>query len=222
MKEDNKTVSIEEIVNMISHDIRNPLAAIKNGIYYIGYSVKSDNPRVKITVDIINKEIDNIKKILDDLTGYSRQREQSLCDVNVGMLADEILAEIKIPDNIIILKDIDESLPDYLLDREEMRQIITNVVNNAWQSCDKEECRVSIRIFQDSNGNLNIGISDNGIGIADENKDRIFEPFYTTKDGGTGLGLAAVKKLVKRHNGSVALDSTVGEGTDFIISIPRK
>lgn len=218
--EKEKLAAIGEMANVVSHDIRNPLAAIKNGAYFMRYAAKSDNPRVEKTLDIIDREIDSITKIINDLLGYSRQRPPVLSPVDVNSLMDEVISIIELPDNVTIKKEFAEHLSKFNLDMGEIRQVLVNLVNNAVQACDKDSGIVRVITGLQENGDLKMIIKDNGMGIPQDKIDKIFQAFYSTKRGGTGLGLASAKRIVERHNGTISIKSKDKVGTEVIISIP--
>ncbi len=239
-----KLATVGEMASIITHDIRNPLAAIKNGVFYLKTSPKIIDERLKEVLEIIDREITNINEIINDLLGFSRQKPPSLSPVDVNSLIEETISIIDKSENVEIIKEFDEELPKYQLDRGEIRQVLVNLIKNAVQACDKKQGAIkeklseinvssdTIRAYdkkqgvvkvitgREKDGRLGLRILDNGIGIRDEDKDNIFKPFYSTKAGGTGLGLASVKRIIERHNGVVDVDSTYGKGTEFKILIP--
>lgn len=219
--EEEKLAEVAKIADIISHDIRNPLSAIKNGMYFLGYSIKSDDQRIGTTINIINKEIENIERIVNNLLDYSRQRPPQVIQANINSLLDEVISQIELPEKVSIVKDFDNKIPPYDLDCEEIGRALMNVINNAWQSCEKNGGTVTVSTMQEKSGDLKIIVKDNGIGIAVGDLGRIFDPFYSTKDGKTGLGLAAVKRILERHNGCVVVNSIPDTGTDVTLAIPK-
>ena len=109
-------------------------------------------------------------------------------------------------------------------DRTQLIRVITNLVKNSIQAIEKqspEDPRIEVRIFSEDQFNV-ITVSDNGSGISEENKDKVFEPKFTTKSSGMGLGLAMVKNIVETYGGHISLQSVEGKGTTFTVSIPQK
>lgn len=221
--EKEKLAAVGEMANIIGHDIRNPLSAIKNGVYYIKHAVKEENPKIKVSLNIIDREIESISKIIEDLLSYSRQRPPKLKPVDINALYDEIISLIDVPDVVEIEKEVQEGIAEYKMDRGEIRQALVNIVNNAVQACEKKgKGKVEIRANKDKEtGDLRIVVRDNGIGIPEDKKQKIFQAFYSTKDGGTGLGTSSAKRIVERHQGLINLHSEYNVGTEIVITIPK-
>ncbi|MBN2408000.1 MAG: GHKL domain-containing protein [Elusimicrobia bacterium] len=221
--EKEQLAAVGEMANIIGHDIRNPLAAIKNGAYYIRHAMKDENKRIEMSLDIIDREIVSITNIIEDLLGFSRQRPPALSPVNVNELMDEIISIIELPENTQIKKEYKAQLPEYNLDRGEMRQVFVNLINNAVQACkDREKGLVSVITGQETGGDLKVIIRDNGVGIPKDKLDQVFKAFYSTKAGGTGLGMSSAKNIVDRHEGTINIHSAVDKGTDITVIIPQK
>ncbi|MGM0567612.1 MAG: ATP-binding protein [Elusimicrobiota bacterium] len=218
--EKEKMAAVGEMANVIGHDIRNPLAAIKNGTYFLRYAVKDKNDKIEKTMNIIEREIENIAKIIEDLLGYSRQRPPELSPVDVKGLADEAISIIEVPENVRIEKNYSRNLPEFNLDRNEIKQVLVNIINNAVQACEKEEGVVKIITEKDYNGNLIIRVIDNGEGIPKDKMENIFKAFYSTKGGGTGLGMSSAKNIIERHEGSINVKSEVKKGSEIILTVP--
>jgi two-component system sensor histidine kinase HydH len=120
---------------------------------------------------------------------------------------------------IELVKDMDERLPKVMLDADRMKQVFMNVILNSMQAM-PEGGRLAIRCrYHDEDGKVQVEISDTGIGMSREVLARVFEPFFSTRSGGTGLGLANVKKIMDQHGGSISIESAEGEGTNVIISM---
>ncbi len=220
--EKEKLAAVGEMSNIIGHDIRNPLAAIKNGVYFIRYSVKSENERLSKTLNIIDREIENITEIIENLLGYSRQRPPALKPVDVNSLTDESVSIVDVPENVEIRREFSEALGEHNLDKGEMKQVLVNLINNAVQACsDKESGVVTIRTDRTESGELFVSIKDNGKGIPRDKLENIFKAFYSTKEGGTGLGMSSAKNIVERHEGTINVKSELNKGTEIMISIPQ-
>ncbi|MGM0441452.1 MAG: ATP-binding protein [Elusimicrobiota bacterium] len=222
LMEKERLAAVGEMANVIGHDIRNPLSAIKNSAYYMKSVIEGKERFVNI-VEIIEREIDHISKIIEDLLGYSRQRPPALSAVDVNELILEVISIIEPPENVKIETDLKEGLGTHNLDRGEVRQVLVNLINNAVQAC-RENKKGLVKVISERlpGDKLQIRIKDNGCGIPEEKLDKIFDAFFSTKEGGTGLGMSSAKNITERHNGKIEIDSQVGEGTEIILTIPNK
>jgi two-component system sensor histidine kinase HydH len=123
-------------------------------------------------------------------------------------------------ESVKVVRDIQDGIPDVMVDRDQIIQAILNILLNAVEAMDRGgQITLSASIESD---NLRIDISDTGPGIPEENMAKVFDPFFTTREKGTGLGLAIVHKIVENHNGEIRMDSIVGKGTTFTILLPLK
>ncbi len=222
LMEKERLAAIGEMANVIGHDIRNPLSAIKNSAYYIKSILKDKEKYINI-VEIIEREIEHISKIIENLLGYSRQRPPALSSVDVNKLILEVLSIIEHPDHVTIETELQEDLDNHNIDRGEVRQALVNLINNAVQACrTQEKGRVTVSSKRMEDGMLQIKVKDNGCGIPKEDLENIFDAFYSTKEGGTGLGMSSAKNITERHGGNLYINTTVGNGTEIILNIPHK
>jgi len=174
--------------------------------------------------DLISESLDGserVRKIVQNLKNFSRvdQAEEQLVDVNeclestIGIVWKEIQSKAKLE------KDLGE-LPDFHCNPQELSQVFTNIFINAAQAIVNDGL-IQVRSWQDENAIL-ISIKDNGEGIPRENLEKIFEPFFTTRavGAGTGLGMSSSYEIIKNHGGSIGIDSEVGQGATFTITLP--
>jgi signal transduction histidine kinase len=138
----------------------------------------------------------------------------------------EVLAEQQVPAGITLTEDFHAPAQPIEIDAERVRRVVINLIENAAQAlgelpADGGERRITVQTSADDDG-VAIRVADTGPGIPPENLTRIFEPLFSTKSFGTGLGLATVKQIVGQHGGTIGVDSTVGQGTCFTIRLPRE
>lgn len=210
--------AVGQMANIVGHDLRNPLWAIENAVYYLKMKVDTRDKKVNDTLQAINRELKHSNKIINDLLGFSRQRQPVLRPVKLDSLIEETLSVISVPDEIKIVKKLQENLPIIKIDPDEIRQVLVNLVNNAIQACNKKgEVLIETKLFEPL---VEISISDNGAGISEENIKKLFTPFFSTKSRGTGLGLVAAKRIIERHKGKINISSKIGAGTKVIIKLP--
>ena len=206
----------------IAHEINNPLAGIL--LYSTNLSKKLPNDRVlKEGMDIIIHETIRCKSIIQELLEFSREKEpkKSLTNINdiinrsLNILENEFLLH-----HVTVNNDLSGKLPDTYLDSNQMEQVFVNLLLNAIEAI-QEKGVITIKSREDpSRMQERVEITDTGCGISPEDIDRIFEPFFSTKPKGTGLGLAVSYGIVQNHQGDIEVFSQPGMGTRFTIKIP--
>lgn len=221
-----------EMSSILGHEIRNPLSAIKGAAFLLRHYLKKTPEAAAVLqrpVDIIDKEIESMRIIIDNTLDFTRSRKPILqrCDITemIRMEMEIVQAHQNIEPRLLL-----EQAPLMVcIDAEEMKQVLRNLINNAVDSMkDKEKGILSVTVSTSSlekKGEkiaaVAIEISDTGCGIPVDNLHKIFESFFSTKSKGTGLGLAVVKKIIEeRHSGTISVSSTVGVGTIFRVVIP--
>ncbi len=218
-----RLAAIGQLAGGVGHELRNPLGAIKNAVYYIkGRLAKSElvakEPRVMEFLDIVEDEVGASNKIINDLLGFSRVSKPMVAPTPVRGLIAEALSKVPIPENVQLSQDIDSDSTEVAVDAEQIQQVLANVIANAVQAMPEGgRLTISARVKK---GFLELEVTDTGSGIADENKDKIFEPLFTTKAKGIGLGLAVSKSIIDRHGGQIEARSAVDRGTTFTIRLP--
>lgn len=219
-----KLASIGHISAGIAHEIRNPLTSVKLNIQKLLEKEPLDELE-QAYLDISQEGIAQIEKFIKELLNFARVSElnldwfslEQIVDGSVKMMADSL--ELK---KVTLEKHYQEGLPLVRVDADKLRQVILNILRNACEAVG-EEGKIDIHLSQDTDQSekyIKILISDNGTGIHDGEWEDVFEPFYTTKSSGIGLGLAIARKIIEQHNGSIEIKSTGGGGTSFEILFP--
>jgi len=214
-----KLSSLGEISAGIAHELRNPMGVIAG--YTKLLTKKADNS-LKPTVDAISKEIVVMDRIISDFLSFTRPVELTISDINLKAIIENCTATI-IDKRIDIKLRLDmNALPVIKGDEVLLRQAFTNLIQNAVEAMPQGgELIVKASPSAGSSGDfLDVSISDTGHGIAENIKDKIFLPFFTTKENGTGLGLAIVHNIVIAHGGNISVDSS-DKGTTFRIRFPQ-
>jgi len=225
-----RLASLGTLAAGVAHEINNPLAIINEACGWmttiLSYENMKDIPR-KIDLDKALKKIDNsvirARQITHHLLQFSRKPDCRITDVSIDELITETIQLLK---KEISLKDIQISeqksslLPSIGSDPGLIRQIFLNLLTNAIHAC-QTKGTITIDVYPENNG-IRADINDSGVGIPEENMDKIFEPFYTTKSPGegTGLGLFVIKGIVEQLKGTISLNSKYGEGTAVSIFLP--
>ncbi len=205
----------------LAHEIKNPLAIIKSAAELIP---QSDPDEVQMRVDFINEEVDRLAAIVESHLAAARNREFPRTPQPLSVLIDKVIPRYQeqlARRGVGLLVEVDDDpIVPYAL--SPMRQVLYNIIKNAEEAV-SEGGIIRVKIGTKSSGGKNYGyirISDNGRGIPPEHLDHIFEPFHTTRRGGTGLGLFVAKQIVDGHGGKINIESTPGKGTTVEILLP--
>jgi signal transduction histidine kinase len=220
-----KLAAIGQLAGGVGHELRNPLGAIKNAVYYIrGKVAKSERaqgePRVMEFLEIVDDEINSSNKIINDLLNFSRVGKPAVSPARIEKVIEDAISHTHIPENIELATKLDADLPEIEIDTDQIRQVIINVITNAVQAM-PEDGKLTI-VVREKGSFMEVEISDTGSGIAKENMGKIFDPLYTMKAKGIGLGLAVCKSIIDRHEGQINVASEVGKGSTFLIELPLK
>ena len=228
LAESKRLAAIGETALMVGHDLRNPLQAMTNSIFLIDTRFSNTQldcdkcPECRKLVSketaIVKEQMTYVDKVLSDLIDYSSTRGLELATADLPGIVDEALSVVSIPNIIKVSVDIEEGIPPLVVDRTAIRRVLSNLITNAVQAMPRGG-QLTIRISS-AEGAASINVEDTGEGIPKENMDKMFEPLFTTRAKGQGLGLAVCKKLVEAHGGSIAIDSRVGRGTRVKVTIP--
>ncbi|RLC25209.1 MAG: two-component sensor histidine kinase [Deltaproteobacteria bacterium] len=212
--------AIGEMTAGVSHEIRNPLGIIKSSAQLLKKKMVRLDAKSSIP-DIIVEESARLDKIITDFLDVARPKSPDLRPCRVEDIIEKNIAYLtsQIEDNNFnIIKEISDDLPEVLADSTMLYQAFLNILINAFQSLKNNGC-IIIRINYDSN-NIVINFIDNGKGIPDKILKKIWTPFFTTKDTGTGLGLGIVKNMIEAHNGTISITNIKPAGANVEIILP--
>ena len=218
-----KLAAIGQLAGGIAHDLRNPLGAINNAIYYLKRrlgttEIAESNPRIGQFLQIAEEEVAHSNAIISDLMSFARVGAPSLSPTNLGELVGNTLSNMEIRDNVRIVQQLDSDLPAVMADEEQLYRVFVNLVNNAQDAMpDGGELIISTRKVD---GNVEIAFRDTGVGISADDMKKLFQALFTTKTKGTGLGLAVSQQIVAKHGGSIQATSSPGDGTTFTVRLP--
>lgn len=202
----------------IAHELRNPLAVINNSAYFLRTRLGNDDPKVARHLEIIEREVQTANKIITDLMAFVRVTDLERSPVEINALILDALTRVEVPEHVHVETRLEEGLPMPLGDADKLRQVLVNLMSNAVQAM-PDGGQMSL-ITAQRNGDVFISVQDTGVGIDPDNLDRVFEPLFTTKAKGIGLGLALVKLLVEAHQGEIDVASEIGRGTVFTVRLP--
>lgn len=202
----------------IAHELRNPLAVINNSAYFLRTRLGDDDPKIARHLEIIEHEVQTANKIITDLMAFVRVTDLERAPVDVNALMLEALTKVEVPEQVHVETRLDETLLKPLVDADKLRQVLINLMNNAVQAM-PDGGQMSL-VSAQRNGDVFISVQDTGVGIEAQDLERVFEPLFTTKAKGIGLGLALVKLLVEAHQGEIDVASERGKGTVFTVRLP--
>jgi len=220
-----KLAAIGQLASGVGHELRNPLGAIKNASFYIRRRVANTDlpntePRVMEFLRIIDEEVNSANKVITDLLGFSRVGKPTVAPANIAGIIEDALRYTPVPENVELIKDINSNLPMVMVDGDQIKQVFLNIILNALQAM-PEGGRLEIRA-SDKGKSVDVEFIDTGGGIPDSVKKKIFDPLFTTKAKGVGLGLSVCKTIIEHHEGDIRVKSKEGEGTTFTLSLPAK
>ncbi|MCK4410375.1 MAG: HAMP domain-containing protein, partial [Candidatus Eisenbacteria sp.] len=221
--ESKKLATLGQLAAGIAHEINNPLG----GIVMYSHMLEEDLVKAENRENVrkIAREADRCKAIVKGLLDFARQTKPERTESNINHVVNEVIALLEqqsIFHNISIVKDQSPSIPLVEVDVGQMQEVFMNLILNAAQAMDGSGTLTAItRLVKDATV-VEIEIRDTGPGIPSDKTDKIFEPFYTTKEigRGTGLGLSIAYGIIERHHGSIHVESEVGRGTSFFVRLP--
>jgi two-component system NtrC family sensor kinase len=212
----------------LAHEIRNPLVAIRTFTQLLPERYDDAEFREGFQ-GLALKEVDRICGLITDLLSFARPSRPNVAEENINQVVDGIarILETEAKEKgVEIVRDFAGELPKVWIDREQMKQVFMNLILNAIQAM-KEGGLIYVFTRPNSKNEagdpgqfVQVEIRDNGVGIPEENLDHIFDPFFTSKDEGSGLGLSISHQIVQEHGGYVTVESNIGTGTSFFINLP--
>jgi signal transduction histidine kinase len=222
-----KLAILGELAGGMAHELRNPLGAIKNAAYLLGITAEESGEKTKETLEILNKEVVASEMILTSLLDFAQARPPTLTDVDLNKLVQRTLSYTTMPNNIEVVTQLDDNLPTIRADRDQLDQVFRNIISNGIQAMPEGgQLTIKTAICQTNPpeppglGRTTVSFTDTGMGIPEENLEKVFEPLFSTKVKGIGLGLAIVKALIEGHGGTVEVESSVGQGSTFTLRLP--
>jgi signal transduction histidine kinase len=213
---------IGELAAGMAHEIKNPISGIVFAANSILRELDPKDNRHEIFEEIVT-QANRVEQNLESLLTFARQSRLERFPTDLNAIIERILLFIRQQPDMKLIKAesvLDVNLPEVLVDPKQIEQVFLNLIINAVQAMpDGGRLTVSTRTNQ-ANNTVCIAVQDTGVGISEELRDQIFQPFYTTKVNGVGLGLALCKEIVTRHNGTISFESEVGIGTTFTVELP--
>ncbi|MFB0559284.1 MAG: sensor histidine kinase [Dehalococcoidales bacterium] len=221
-----KLTSLGQMAASIAHEVNNPLSGVLVYTQLLSKKIAEDDISKEVAVDYLSKmeaELSRSTRLIRNLLDFARQSPPTLREVNINEVVNrafDLVAHAAETQKIQVMKELNSSLPKLMADSDQLQQVCTNLILNAVQAM-PEGGNLTLRTSADDN-QLKIEVQDTGCGISQENMQKLFTPFFTTKGKGkgVGLGLAVAYGIIQRHRGRIEVESKEGEGTTFTIYLP--
>ena len=206
----------------VAHELRNPLSSIKGLTLLLKSKLAAESDGVE-AADTLVREVERLNRSIGELFDYAKPGRLILEPFQITTILDKTLSLVE-PELAIygvrLDREVAEGLPNVLIDKDKLSQVFLNILLNALQAMeDIEGQRILTVKLHGENGWVLLSIADTGCGIASQNLKKIFDPYFTTKNNGTGLGLALSLKIVEEHGGKLLVSSVVGEKTGFQLKL---
>jgi len=221
-----KLAVLGQLAGGVGHELRNPLGVISNAIYFLQTILPDADETTREYLGIISSEVHTAEKIVSDLLDFSRTRLAEREETAVSDLITHVLERRPPPENVEVTTQIPSHLPLVFVDPRQIGQVLGNLVTNGYQAMpDGGRLTITAALLEggavrNPKSEIRIQVSDTGCGIPEENLARLFEPLFTTRAKGIGLGLAVSKNLVEANGGSIEVESETGKGSTFTVKLP--
>lgn len=222
MRQNERLAAVGRMAAGVAHEVRNPLSSVK-GLALLLKDKFADTSRESEMATLLVREVERMNRTISELLSFARPATLDLAPVGLDELLRQSVRLIEADaasDAIVTTIDIEEGLPPVMADRDRLNQVIINIMLNAVQSMEQGgELRVGCRAVAGGDV-IEVTIADTGCGMDRETLEQVFYPYFTTRKGGTGIGLAISQKIISDHGGTIRMESTPGQGTVVTIELP--
>ncbi len=226
LRRSERVAAWQDIARELAHEIKNPLTPIQLAIETLRRTRKRNHPKFDEVFDestaTILEEVDRLKTIVSEFSQFARMPRPNPHPTVLNDLVHSAVVLYREEDGVTVEEHLDDAVGELMLDSDRMTQVIQNLLKNAIQATRAVErpgrVKIATRLMDD---HVELSVSDNGVGIAEADLPRVFTPYFTSKSGGTGLGLAVVHRIITGHDGRIGVQSKPGEGTRFIVQLNR-
>lgn len=217
-----KLAAVGELAAGVAHEINNPMAIIRGNAELLQMANSPDDPG-REEIEIITRQVGRVERIVANLLKFARQGQKQPGKTDINGILDEVLGQVghQVPlTGIAIRKNFAPELPLLEADADQLRQVFTNLVLNAVQAMPGGGALTVATAVDSTAGTCTTTVTDTGCGIAPENLEQIFNPFFTTRSGGTGLGLSVSYGIARDHGGTIEVESRPDTGAAFRVILP--
>ena len=221
-----RLAALGQLTATVSHELRNPLGAIRTAVYLIRGRTDDKGLGVEAALERADRSITRCDNIITELLDFTRTTDLSLENFRVGDWLDRLLYEQNAPEGVTVRNEMTARDLEVAFDEDRFRRVVINVFNNACEAMSEDYERtgrqdymlgITSRVSEDR---LELVFHDNGPGIAPDTLEKIWEPLFSTKSFGVGLGLPTVKQIMQQHAGGIDITSNLGQGTDVVLWLP--
>jgi signal transduction histidine kinase len=225
-----KLAVLGQLTATVSHELRNPLGVIKSSNYYLHGKFEGPNPKVEKHFKRIDEQVSQCNSIVEQLLEYTRSKGLTVKKAFLAPLMESVVEQMGETYGIETSLRLQADLEPIDHDLEKMERVMVNLLTNAVLAVRARadgaaekghtyKPEIRIEVSQKVNAQI-VVVADNGVGMSEDVRRRAFEPLFTTRAQGTGIGLANVKKIIEEHAGSIVLESTVDQGTQVTLILP--
>ncbi len=215
-----RLATLGQLAASIAHEIRSPLSVVRNAVYYLDKVTKEDaDPGIRESFEDIDRGLSNAEHIIEELLDYTRRDNAREDRYNLSEVIDRVIHDASPPEYVKLTREDNSDEAVFSTgDAHQIERLVENLVRNAIQAID-DEGSVSIRCSRNGSA-ASVEVIDTGVGMTEEQLTRIFDPLYTNKSSGTGLGLTISKRYAELNQGELTVESTYGEGSRFRLTLP--
>jgi signal transduction histidine kinase len=213
-----KLAMLGQLAGGVGHELRTPLGVIKNSVYYLNMILPHDE-KIRKHLGILDREVANSDRIVTELLDFARVKAPVREAASLVSIVRAALQQLSRPESVTVQLALAESMPAVLIDAHQVGQILLNFLQNAVQAM-PDGGRVTVSVGEDRES-VFAAVEDTGVGVPPENLAKIFQPLFTTKAKGIGLGLALARDLAEANGGRITVESTVGQGSRFAVHFEK-
>lgn len=214
-----KLATLGQLTATVSHELRNPLGTIRSSIFSIGEKLKGKNLGVDKSLDRVSRNITRCDNIISELLDFTKAKKPNLTRIKLRDWLSAVTSELTRPPGLTLETHCYDIEAEF--DPDLMRRVVVNLYDNACDALDSQPGKVEISCKAVSN-NLHLEVKDNGRGLPEQQLANVFEPLFSTKSFGVGLGLAIVRQIIEQHSGNIDIASQLNQGTTLSITLPLR